>query len=173
MRRIPHTTCPQWQAALIALAVLLAAVPAQATPKQSGLPLPRFVSLRADEVNMRAGPGLQYPVEWVFHRRGLPLEVTAEYHVWRRVRDREGETGWIHKAMLSGHRTAIVVGHVQTIRSDREPASAPVAQVEAGVVTRLVECPAAVPACRIAVGDVEGWLDRAALWGIYPTEVVE
>ena len=109
----------------IGLTVCVAALQASAAPETSGLPLPRFVSLRSGEVNMRAGPGLQYPVEWAYRRRALPVEVVAEYHHWRRVRDREGTEGWIHKSLLSGRRTAVVVGEIRTLRSKAEPDSPP------------------------------------------------
>ena len=80
-----------------------------AQARNSGLPLPRFVSLRADEVNMRTGPGVQYPVEWVYKRQGLPAEIIAEFGTWRKVRDWQGTQGWIHQSMLSGKRNFIIM----------------------------------------------------------------
>ncbi len=75
------------------------------TQKSTGLPLPRYVSLRAEEVNMRTGPGVRYPVDWVYKRRNLPVEIIAEFGTWRKIRDVEGAQGWIHQSMLSNRRT--------------------------------------------------------------------
>ena len=102
----------------------------------------RFVSLRAAEVNLRAGPGNQYPVAWVYRRPGLPLEVIAEFDVWRRVRDWQGEEGWVHSNMLSTRRTVIITSKLQPLREKPNGASPAVAQAEAGVIGKLLRCPA-------------------------------
>jgi SH3-like domain-containing protein len=78
--------------------------------------LPRFVSLRASEVNLRTGPGIRYPIEWVFKRRDLPVEVVDEFESWRRIRDWEGTLGWVHQSMLRGRRTALVTGEPRVLR---------------------------------------------------------
>jgi SH3-like domain-containing protein len=80
-----------------------------ATGSISGLPVPRFVSLKPGKVNVRAGPTKDNDVTWVYTRAGLPVEVTAEYENWRRVRDWEGAEGWVYHSLLSGRRTAIVI----------------------------------------------------------------
>ena len=157
----------------ILLAGALAAGPAVAAPEGSGLPLPRFVSLRAGEVNMRAGPGLQYPVEWVYRKKGLPFEIVAEHHHWRKVRDIDGDVGWIHKSLLTGRRTAAVVGEARVIRAKPGVQSPPVAQAEPRVVGRVLVCPGAGGPCRIDFGEVTGWIEREALWGVYPDESIE
>ena len=136
-------------------------------------PLPRFVSLRADEVKMRTGPGVQYPVEWVFHRQRLPVEIIAEYQNWRKVRDWQGTQGWMHQSLLSAKRTFIVTGAVRAIREAPAPDSKPVARAEAGVVGRLVECPEDGNWCRVAVEGHEGWLRRVDFWGVLRGEVVK
>jgi SH3-like domain-containing protein len=95
---------------------------------EAGLALPRFVSLRSDEVNLRTGPGTNYPVEWVYVRRGLPVEIIAEFDNWRKVRDIEGTVGWIHKSLLSGKRMAVILGEEETrapLRISRNPLRAP------------------------------------------------
>ncbi len=74
----------------------------------SGLPLPRFVSLKAEKVNVRRGPSSDHAVAWVFQRKGMPVEIVAEFDNWRRIRDSDGEEGWILQNMLSGRRTAVV-----------------------------------------------------------------
>jgi SH3-like domain-containing protein len=153
-------------------AAFAAALPATAQDGTSGLPVPRFVSLRADEVNLRTGPGVRYPIDWVYARQGLPVQVIAEFEAWRQIRDAEGTTGWVHRTMLSGRRTAATNGDVD--RMFREPrAGAPVAAyVEAGVVGDLMEC--AGNWCRLAVAShgVEGWIERRGLWGVLPDETL-
>jgi SH3-like domain-containing protein len=139
----------------------------------SGLPLPRFVSLRAAEVNMRTGPGVQYPVEWVYRRQSLPMEVIAEYGTWRKVRDWQGTQGWVHQSMLSGRRAMIVTGKVRTVRGSQSTKSAAIAKVEPGVIGQLVECPREGSWCRIDVDGREGWLRRVEFWGIYRSEALE
>ena len=88
---------------------------AQETPKASGLPLPRFVSLRSEEVNLRTGPGVQYPVDWVYKRRNMPVEVLAEFGTWRKVRDIQGTQGWVHQSLLSSNRWVTITGQARTV----------------------------------------------------------
>lgn len=135
-----------------------------------GLPLPRYVSLRSDEVNVRTGPGVRYPVEWVFLRRHMPVEVLAEFEHWRKIRDIEGTEGWVHQSMLSGRRYAIVTGEIRTLRQDPEPSAAAAARLEPGVLVQVLECEAAW--CRVETADIKGWLRRAEFWGVYPNESV-
>ena len=134
----------------------------------SGLPIPRFVSLGADKVNFRTGPGVRHPVAWVFERKGLPVLVTAEFDYWRKVRDQDGAEGWVHKSLLSGRRTALVLGQVRALR--REPrAEAPVVlRAEPGVVARLLACAEAW--CRLEIADTAGWLPRQHVFGALPDE---
>jgi SH3-like domain-containing protein len=139
----------------------------------SGLPLPRFVSLRANQVNMRSGPGKRYPVVWIYHLRGLPVEVIYEYDTWRKIRDPEGAEGWVHKNMLSGQRTLITMGEPQALHGEPNADSPTVAQVDQGVVGKLLGCPSALDYCRVDVGGYLGWLPRSAFWGVYRGEFVE
>jgi SH3-like domain-containing protein len=156
-----------------AVAAFLALSLAFAAALAGERPLPRFVSLRADEVKMRTGPGVQYPVEWVFSRLGLPVEIIAEYQNWRKVRDWQGTQGWMHQSLLSAKRTFIVTGAVRAIRKAPAPDAGPVARAEAGVVGGLVECPENGQWCRVGVEGYEGWLRRVDFWGVYPNEAVK
>jgi SH3-like domain-containing protein len=151
--------------ALLALIGLIAFTAQVAAAERA---LPRFVSLRADKVNVRAGPGVQYPVVWVFVRRGLPVEIVAEFDLWRKIRDREGVEGWVHRSLLAGTRAVIVTGDTHVLFRDPDARSAPVAQVEAGVVARLLAC--TVGWCRVKAASHRGWIERAHLWGVYPNE---
>ena len=158
--------------AVLAASAVLSAFPADAADG-SGLPLPRFVSLRAGEANLRAGPGVQYPVEWVYYRAELPVEVIAEYYTWRKVRDWQGSQGWVHQSILSSNRTLIVTGGLRTLRRKVDTQSPAVARVEANVVGRLLECPDGLTWCEVEIDGFKGWLRRVEFWGVYPGEVVK
>jgi len=138
----------------------------------TSLPLPRFVSLRAEEANARRGPSLDQRVDWEFLHRGLPLEVTAEYGQWRRVRDADGMGGWVHHALLSGVRTALVSAAAPVaLRAGPEAGAAVLAMAEPGAIGRLEECEG--PWCEIVADGVSGWLPREALWGVGADETIE
>lgn len=139
--------------------------------RRTGLPLPRFASLRATKVNLRAGPGVRYPVEWVYQRRGLPVMITAEFDAWRKVRDWHGTVGWIHRSMLTGKRTVIATGREVVLRRKPSADSPAVARAEAGVIARVLVCEA--DWCRIQAGGISGWGRRAALWGTLPEETIK
>jgi SH3-like domain-containing protein len=139
---------------------------------RSGLPVPRFVSLRSGEVNVRTGPGRSYPIDWVFVRPGMPVEVTAEFDTWRRIRDVEGTQGWVHQSMLSGRRTLVITGELRTIRERPSASAAAVAQAEPGVMGRLVACSLG-SWCEVEIQGFHGWLGRGDFWGIYADEDVE
>lgn len=177
----------RWQAAtavllaLSAVSTAAAADDASARPKTvSGLALPRFVSLKSDRVNLRSGPGTEYPTAWVYRRAGLPLEVIKEFEAWRQVRDSDGAEGWVLQSFLSGRRTALVQPwdvkpdtaspNVAIHRADSE-SSAAVARVEAGVIANVHECDGRW--CHVTVDDFRGYLEQKKLWGIYPSEIVK
>ncbi len=141
-------------------------------PVGSGLPLPRFAALRSDDVNLRAGPGTRYPIEWVYKRRDLPMEIEREFEVWRLVRDPDGIRGWVHQATLTGRRTFMVQGADATLRAEPKDDAAPVALLKAGVIGRIRSCEAGSDWCRLQVGDYRGYLKRSQLWGALPDEVV-
>lgn len=145
---------------------------AQNLRQGSGLPLPRFVSMRAAEINLRTGPGVQYPIEWVYRRQHLPVEIIAEFRTWRKIRDWQGAQGWIHQGMLTGQRYVIVTGALRTLRSEPDTKSQPVAKLEKGVIARLRRCPASGAWCQIEVGNHKGWLRIVEFWGSYPNEVL-
>jgi SH3-like domain-containing protein len=159
--------------AILACALIAAAGSALAALEGTGLPLPRFVSLRAAEVNLRAGPGIQYPVDWVYLRRGLPVEVIAEYRTWRQIKDWQGTKGWIHQSMLTKRRTVIVTGDTRTLRSKPSTKSPPLARVEAAVVGTLLLCPDGGGWCRVEMDGFQGWLRRVEFWGTQDNEVVD
>lgn len=134
-------------------------------------PLPRFVSLKGAEARVRRGPGADHRVDWIYQRPGLPLKVTAEYENWRRVEDAEGVGGWIHYALLSPTRTAIVVQDMAELRSNPDLGAEVLARAESGVVARISECRPGW--CRISRDGLRGWVPKAALWGVEDAETFD
>lgn len=137
----------------------------------SGLPLPRFVSLAADKVNARTGPGSRYPIAWQYQRRGLPVEVVAEYEYWRRIRDHDGTETWVHKNLTSGRRYALVDGNVREVFKKPDQQSDVLLTAEPGVQARLRKCQDAW--CQVEIAGQRGWMPRIHLWGIYSNEAFE
>jgi SH3-like domain-containing protein len=136
------------------------------TPPAAGAEsAPYFVSLKSSEVYMREGPSEDNRIKWIYHRKGLPMEVIAAFDVWRRVRDMDGEVGWIHVALLSRDRMAVIAaGPDATVRRGEENSSETIAEAKPGAVGRLVRCGAI--ACEVKFDEAEGWIDRGRLWGI-------
>ena len=143
----------------------------------SGLPLPRFVSLKSAKVNARTGPGVNYSVEWLYMKAGLPVEILQEFDNWRRIRDSEGAEGWVNQTLLSGRRTAIVApwqaGKTPHVNLLNEPdgKSAVVAMVQPGVVGRIHSCNGRW--CEMSFDGRKGWMTQALLWGAYPDEQIK
>jgi SH3-like domain-containing protein len=134
--------------------------------------LPRFEALKTDDTNMRKGPGQRYPIEWVYKRHDLPLEVERQYDVWRYVRDPDGVEGWVHQVTLSDRRTFMIQDKDATLRSDPNDTASPVAQLKVGVIGRLRECDQGSNWCKVQVSGYRGYLRRDQLWGLLPDEVV-
>ncbi|MFD1483088.1 SH3 domain-containing protein [Paracoccus nototheniae] len=154
----------------------MAQTPAEQTQPQTGqrgavtnLPLPRYVSLKGNEGNARRGPSLSHRIDWVFRHAGMPLRVVAEFGHWRRVEDKDGAGGWIHYALLSGVRTALVTQDMLELRSRPNPDADIVARAEAGAILRLNECEP--DWCRVAGGGQRGWVPKTAIWGADPGEI--
>lgn len=157
-----------------AVALLILAGPGTAGQDRgpvTNLPLPRFVSLKASEGNVRRGPSLTHRIDWVYKRRGMPLEITAEHGHWRRVRDRDGAGGWVHYSLLSGARTVIVEQDMLSLYRRPDPDSVVVARLELGVIARLGDC--GPDWCRLTADGYRGWVDKTALWGVGLEEIRE
>ena len=134
--------------------------------------LPRFAALKTDETNMRVGPGQRYPIEWIYRRRDLPVEVEKEYDVWRYVRDPEGVRGWVHQVTLSERRTFVVREADATVRADANDKARAVAVLKVGVIGRLRSCDEGSQWCQVQIGTFKGYLRRDQFWGLLPNEVV-
>ncbi len=140
--------------------------------EQSTGKVPRFAALRTDEVNLRRGPGTRYPIEWVYRRRDLPVEIEREFEVWRLVRDHEGTRGWIHQATLTGRRTFLITNPEASVRKDPKDTAQAVAILKLGVIGRVRSCDAGSDWCQIQAGSYRGYLRRNQIWGVLPGEVV-
>jgi len=161
-------------AAVLISAAGVTAIPAQEAQSPSfgpetNLPLPRFVSLKAAEANVRRGPSLTHRIDWVFQRRNMPLQVVAEYGHWRRVIDQEGQGGWVHYTMLTGSRTVLVTEDNTALRARPQPNALENAILEPGVIARLGQCD--LEWCRLTTGGFKGWAPKTTLWGVGATEI--
>ncbi len=149
----------------------LAASAQDARGPVTNLPLPRYVSMKAAEGNVRRGPSLTHRIDWVFKRRGMPLQITAEYGNWRKVQDRDGAGGWVHYALLSGVRTVLIESEMLPVYASPDPTAQISAQFESGVVARLGSC--SLDWCQISAGGYRGWARKSSLWGVDPSEIRE
>jgi SH3-like domain-containing protein len=166
---------------LVVLAVSMLAVSvstgsfARDSGQTSGLPLPRYVSLKSDHVNVRVGPTKDNDVSWVYTRSGLPVEITAEFENWRRVRDSEGAEGWVYHSLLSGRRTAVITmksrDELAPLYDSADPTSPVAARLQAGVVAQVKKCTAGW--CRVTGSGFDGWIEQQRLWGVYAGEKVD
>lgn len=137
---------------------------------KTGLPLPRFVSLRKAEVYVRTGPGTRYPVDWVFTHKNMPVEIVAEFDAWRKVKDWEGTIGWVHKSMLSGKRWIIVPKGTKQLHRKDNPQAPVVARLKKKVLARLKQCRGNW--CKVTLSGIEGWIKRSEVWGVYRSEKI-
>jgi SH3-like domain-containing protein len=141
----------------------------------SGLPVPRFVSLKADKVNMHIGPAKHYEVKWLYQRAGLPVEITAEFENWRRIRDSDGTEGWVYHSLLSGRRTGVVMAKSKDelipVYDKPDAKGVVTARLQPGVQGSVKRCNAAW--CRVTGPGFDGWVPQERLWGVYPNEKVE
>ena len=130
--------------------------------------LPRFVSLKSNEVNLRAGPSKNYPIKWVIKSKNEPVEVITEFEQWREIRDKDGDNGWVHETMLSGVRSVVVTGNVTQLLYSDSDGSKKIAKIEPGVRAKLLTCKNEW--CYISVDKHKGWIARNSLWGVYKDE---
>jgi SH3-like domain-containing protein len=139
------------------------------------LPLPRYASLKTDRVNLREGPSKDHPTKWVYERAGLPVEITAEFEIWRKVRDSEGVEGWVLHSLLSGRRTALVTpnktGENSKIYARPSESADLAATLQSGVIVNIRNCDGAW--CLIDGDGFKGYIQQVRLWGVYPNEKIE
>jgi SH3-like domain-containing protein len=162
----------------VAIAIAAPAMPAigeSGIGPKSGLPLPRFVSLKPDRVNVHGGPTRDHEVTFIYTRAGLPVEITAESDNWRRIRDWEGAEGWVYHSLLSGRRTAVVSPNdkdaLLPLYDSPDAGSTVVAKLKSGVLAQVKRCNGSW--CRLAGTGFDGWAVQERLWGVYPNEKIE
>lgn len=171
-----------WLALLLAMLMMMEPVLAQDNDNPSGLPLPRFASIRSHPVNIRVGPGTRYDVAWVFVKAGLPVEIIQEYDTWRKIRDLDGQTGWVHQNLLVGNRAAYVTPWVAdnqiALRAGPDEESGVRAWLTSRLLVQISECDGSI--CEISVrdpsgthGTYAGYVSQSDLWGVYPDEVFD
>jgi SH3-like domain-containing protein len=181
MIRLFRPVSPVWLALAIVMAAAMASPPAlhaQETgtaARGTGLPLPRFASLKSNKVNARIGPGENYEVAFVYLRAGLPIEITQEFDNWRKIRDAEGSEAWVFHSLLSGRRTVIVApwekeGEIAA-RAEASEGARVVAYLKPGVVAEVTECTGSW--CHLRDRRFDGWVGQDRLWGVYPSETLE
>ena len=145
-------------------------VPVQA---QELLPLPRFVSLHAQSAKLRTGPGKRYPVEWIYVRRDLPMEIIAEHENWRKVRDLQGGEGWVHRNLLTGRRHVIIIEDNLPLLGKPKDRTRIRARLASGVIARVQSCIGENGWCEVSVNRMKGWVPQHALWGVYVDETIK
>lgn len=151
----------------------------------TGLPMPRFVSLKSNETNLRKGPNVKYPISWTYKLKGYPLEVVAEFENWRKLRDHDGSEGWVHENLITGSRSVYIKSNCYLTRPGNYPIvdneiilfrypdeqSYPMIRAEVGVIAKLKSCNE--DWCKVRIEDVSGWIRKANLWGVYDNEVIK
>ena len=140
------------------------------TGSVTGLAIPRHVSLRSDKVYVRSGPGMRYPIQWIYKRRDMPVQVTREFGTWRRIKDFEGEEGWVHQSLLSSRRFGLVTEAEDTVFLFRRPDAKALrrARIEPGVIVRFEEDETVCKDgwCRVSADGFKGWVEEKKLWGV-------
>lgn len=169
---------PRIRAFFVVLGLICLTAPTLAKPgigTATGLPLPRFASLKSDRVNLREGPSKDHRTIWIYQKAGLPVEITAEFETWRRIRDSEGTEGWVLHSLLSGRRTGLVAPWMKEgsvpLQSKPNEQSPIVAQLSPNVMGNLKRCDGFW--CRMTGEGFDGYIKQDRLWGAYPEEPVE
>ncbi|MBU0799517.1 MAG: hypothetical protein KKA05_00800 [Alphaproteobacteria bacterium] len=137
--------------------------------RDTALKLPRWAALQGEKTYVRAGPGLKYPIKWIFKKQGLPVEIVQEFDSWRKIRDYEGGEGWVHQSLLTGARMVMVKSDMLVpMRDGASGDERMIARLEPQVVAAIDRC---TPAwCRVETNGFRGWVQRNFLWGIYEDE---
>ncbi len=174
----PRPTAPAAAPASTPAATASASASAEtAPPTATGAvtkdPIPRFMALRFDEVNVRAGPSTTTPIAWVYHRRDFPVEVIAEIGEWRKLQDHDQPIGWVKASSLWKRRSVVIVGTDQILRAKPDDTAAEVAKLRVDVVLHVLRCPADQGWCEVEINAYRGWIKRSSVYGLYPKEAIE
>lgn len=153
---------------LATLPLLMAQTAGDGSGRSTGLPLPRFVSINADRVNVRERPGQEYPIKWVYARAGLPVQIVQEFDTWRLIEDFEGDRGWVHSSLLSSRRTIVVKDEIRPMRRTPSEEARVALRAEPGVIGELLDCEDVW--CRVEIAGRRGWLKRDEFFGTLADE---
>lgn len=137
--------------------------------QSSGLVLPRYASLKSDNVYVRTGPSMDYPIKWIYKREGLPVEIQQEFDAWRKIKDPDGNIGWAHKILLSGKKMALIKADDLAVAYDDTEMEKPVVKFEKGVIVNVTECQKLM--CRVQFAPYKGWIEKKYLWGVYGSDI--
>ncbi|WP_037155273.1 SH3 domain-containing protein [Rhizobium freirei] len=176
MRGKASKSCAIFSIGLMMAVAMADLAAAQAAKGPSGLPLPRFVTLKSKRVNLRIGPSSDYAVSWLYLKQGLPVEIIQEYDNWRRIRDADGTEGWVNQSLLSGQRSAIAAPWMKgkgkavfvNMRREAQPSASVIAKLQPGVMMSVRECTG--DWCHVTADGTEGWVAQSEIWGAYPGE---
>lgn len=158
---------------LVAMICFALPVAAQEDDGDSGRTLPRMASFRSNHINARSGPGSRYPIEWIYKQKNAPVEIVAEFELWRKIKDWEGSETWVHKAMLTNKRwIKITKSGTADVFAKPQSDSRVIAKAEDQVIGKIEKCPEQKDFCLIKFSTMEGWVNRKDFYGVYPEEVI-
>ncbi|KFC61361.1 Hypothetical protein precursor [Devosia sp. LC5] len=185
VRHIQSSPSPVLRIVMVCLALLamICTTPAWAqADNPSGLPLPRFATTRSTPINVRVGPGTKYEVSWTYLKSGIPIEIVQEFDTWRKIRDIDGDEGWVHQNLLSGTRagyvTPLMANGEIALRSDKSGNAGVRARLGPGLRVQIKECDGEW--CEVSAAQpgnehrsYSGYLRQEEIWGVYPDEVFD
>ena len=138
--------------------------------KETGLEIPRYISLKSNDANIRIGPSKNYPIEIKYIKKNYPLKILEEYEDWRKVEDFQKNFGWIHKSLISGSRTGIVVSNDnKTIKLLNTLNGNVIGEIGKGNIVFLEKCK--IDWCLVSFGNYRGWVDKKNIWGVKEKEI--
>ena len=139
--------------------------------KETGLEIPRYVSLKSNDANIRVGPSKNYPIEIKYIKKNYPLKVLEEYDDWRKVQDFKNNIGWIHKSLISGTRTGIVLSNdSENIKLLNTLDGNVIGEIGKGNIVFLEKCK--IDLCLVASRNYKGWVDKKNIWGVKEKEII-
>lgn len=140
--------------------------------RSTTLPMPRFASISKEKAFVRTGPGKKYPIKWVIEKADIPVEIILEFDTWRKIRDIDGQEGWVFKSLLTGKRTAFIIGKspvsLYNSQSINDKSSKVIASLEPSVLVKVEECEG--DACYLDAQGFKGWIAKKSIWGVYADE---
>ena len=153
----------------LSLIFIILNVKANEIGKVTGFKIPRFVSLKSNDVNLRIGPSTNYPIIINYIQKNFPVEIIKEHDVWRQVKDIEGNIGWIHAPLLKGDRYGIIFSKNDSASIFNYPNGIKIGKIGNKNIVKIEKC--LEKWCLISLKKNKGWLIKNDLWGIYSSEI--